>query len=127
MPNGAWAVNHDNSFESVFDQDPAIKSSFREASHKGGQGKGNVLTGESLAFAIWAQGGGDNALARHAVAALLNSASPDVSYSLSSSAIIDLVWNALLGDADDIQDAKNTLDTFNNDGCPVDQQPRVEE
>jgi hypothetical protein len=131
LPNGAWAVDHHDLFSTTFGgNDPELKSSFREATHKGGQGKGNVLDGQHLAFAIWAQGGGDNALARHAVAALLNSASPDVAYSLSTSAIIALVSNALnSGDPSEVNAAKSILAGFNEDGCSInnDGTPKTDE
>jgi hypothetical protein len=121
LPNGAWAVDHHDLFSDTFNgHDPELKSSFREATHKGGQGKGNVLAGQHLAFAIWAQGGGDNALARHAVAALLNSENPNVSYSLSSDAIVQLVWDAFeSGDKSSVNAAKSILAGFNEDGCSI--------
>jgi hypothetical protein len=121
-----WAVNHEDSFFDTFmDHTITVQTNYDESKHKG-QGKSSDVLGPNLAEALWAQGGDINALARHAVAALLNSESPDVAYSLSSTAIIDLVWNAIMsGDATQIENAKNTLDTFNNDGCPIDQQPRI--
>ena len=122
--------HHDLFSDTFMTHDPELKSSFREGTHKGGQGKGNVLAGQNLAFAIWAQGGGDNALARHAVAALLNSENPDVQYSLSSDAIVQLVWEALdSGEPNLVNAAKSTLAGFNEDGCSInnDGSPKVEE
>ena len=59
--------------------------------------------------------GGQSALVRHAVAALLNAASPDVSYALTEAEIIDLVQQAF--DSGDFEAAKDLLDELNNSGC----------
>ena len=48
----------------------------------------------TLLEAVWARGGGINALARHAVAALLN-ASADIGYPLSVDDVEELVCGAL--------------------------------
>jgi hypothetical protein len=72
-------------------------------------------------------GGGVNALTRHAIAAVLNAAHPDVGYPLpigGPDGIVALVNAAFLsGDADRIEALKNLLDGFNNAGCPIDQNP----
>jgi hypothetical protein len=59
--------------------------------------------------------GGESALVRHAVAALLNAASPDVSYALTEAGVIDLVQQAF--DSGDFEAAKDLLDELNNSGC----------
>jgi ribosomal protein L31 len=59
--------------------------------------------------------GGESALVRHAVAALLNAASPDVSYAMTEAEIIDLVQQAF--DSGDFEAAKDLLDELNNSGC----------
>lgn len=65
-------------------------------------------------------GGGENALFRHAVAALLNAAHPDVDYPLSSSQIITAVNAAVAsGDAEVIESLKDELDEFNNFGADL--------
>jgi hypothetical protein len=57
---------------------------------------------------------------------LLNSANPDVSYTLTGAEIIALV-QAALAPGGDIGGAKTILAGFNEDGCSVDQQPRQTE
>jgi hypothetical protein len=63
-------------------------------------------------------GGGVNALARHAVAALLNAASSGVDASLTEGEVIQLVQDASLGLVP-IETAKNTLAASNELGCPL--------
>ena len=60
-------------------------------------------------------------LLRHAVAALLNAADPDVNYAMSEAAIIADV-NAALATLDKatIEMLKNDLDYYNNAGCSID-------
>ena len=79
---------------------------------------GGELTDETtLGEAVQLQGGGLNALARHAVAALLNAASPDVDYDLTIDEIIDLVNDAIA--SGEYEDAKNILEAYNEQGCDV--------
>jgi hypothetical protein len=61
-------------------------------------------------------GGGKNALARHAVAALLNAAS-SVQYDLTEAQVIALVQAAAA--SGNYESAKNTLEGFNEQGCPL--------
>lgn len=60
-------------------------------------------------------GGGLNKLARHAVAALLSAAHPDVNYPLTLAQVIALVQSAI----SDPEPEATQLDTFNNLGCPL--------
>jgi hypothetical protein len=61
------------------------------------------------------------ALGRHAVAALLNSAHPEVNYPLTQSEIIDSVYEAITNaDLTDAGPLKNMLDTYNNYGGGID-------
>jgi hypothetical protein len=62
-------------------------------------------------------GGGINALARHAVAALLNSSHPGVDYDLSTAAVITAVQDAVNGG--DIEGTKNELAALNERSCPL--------
>lgn len=62
-------------------------------------------------------GGGVNALARHAVAALLNAASSGVDASLTEAEVIQLVQDAET--SGDFEAAKNTLAASNELGCPL--------
>lgn len=67
-------------------------------------------------------GGREKALGRHAVAALLNASSSDVSYEYSVSEVINLVRDAWSG-AQDIQDVENVLAGENEMGCPSTDNP----
>jgi len=71
----------------------------------------------TLLDAVWLGGGGENALARHAVAALLDAANPNVSYPLSVGEVIAGVQAAYATGG--FETFKNQLDTFNNAGCPL--------
>lgn len=72
----------------------------------------------TLAQAVNLGGGGFAALARHATAALLNSANPNVNYGLTTSQIIAMVQKAFsTGEPEQI---KNEFDAFNNAGCSID-------
>ena len=67
------------------------------------------------------QGGGQlDALTRHAIAAVLSAAHPDIDYPLTVDEIVDMVNDAYLG-LTDVEDLKNDLDTFNNLGCDISQ------
>lgn len=72
----------------------------------------------TLLEALELKGGKFNSLARHAVAALLNAANPDVDYPLSESEIIALVQCVDAGS--DWESVKDTLEGFNESGCPLD-------
>lgn len=74
-------------------------------------------SGFSLLDALKQGGGQQKALGRHAVAALLNSASGDVSYDFSTAEVIALVQSAVA--SGDYETAKNQLADFNEQGCPL--------
>jgi uncharacterized repeat protein (TIGR01451 family) len=76
-------------------------------------GLDNVTLAEALAL----NGGGVNALLRHAVAALLNSSSPGVDYDLSTAAVI-AATNAALASGD-YEAQKNIFAALNEQGCPL--------
>jgi len=90
-------------------------------------GKSSGIYNPTLIEAIGAKGGVNetagiyDALARHAVAALLNAAHPDVTYPMTEQEIIDAVALAI-GNADmtDAEPLKNMLDTYNNAGGGID-------
>jgi hypothetical protein len=69
----------------------------------------------SLLAALNLGGGGKNALARHAVAALLNSVHSGVDYGLSSAEVIALVQSAFA--SGDFESAKNRLAGLNEADC----------
>ncbi len=73
--------------------------------------------GGTLLEALNRGGGGENALGRHAVAALLNAAHPAVSYDLSVPQVIAAVGAAYA--SGDFEGTKNTLAAFNEQGCPI--------
>jgi hypothetical protein len=62
-------------------------------------------------------GGGLNALGRHTVAALLNSANDDVDYNLTTTQVIDGFNDAYA--AGDYGTQKDLLETYNELGCPL--------
>lgn len=62
-------------------------------------------------------GGGINKLGRHAVAALLNSADPDVNFPRSTADVIGAVQNAVSTGV--YEPLATDLDTDNNLGCPL--------
>jgi hypothetical protein len=69
----------------------------------------------NLMQALNANGGGINALARHAVAALLNACDGDIAYPMTVSGIIAAVQEAVPDG--DIEGLKDMLDMYNNYGC----------
>jgi hypothetical protein len=72
---------------------------------------------KDLLGALEQGGGGEKALGRHAVAALLNSASGGVSYDYSTGEVIALVQDAYA--TGDFEGAKNLLAAANESGCPL--------
>ncbi len=72
---------------------------------------------KDLLGALQQGGGGEKALGRHAVAALLNSASGGVSYDYSTAEVIALVQGAYA--SGDFEGAKNLLEAANESGCPL--------
>jgi len=104
----------DQKFAAVFNRTITVKV------NPPGGGQPIQVTDPSLLQALKADGGCVNALARHAVAALLNSANPDVSYPYTTAQIITMVQNALdSGDCDTIEDAKDLLADANERDCPL--------
>jgi hypothetical protein len=78
----------------------------------------------TLGWAIWASGGGNNALARHATAALLNAyAKADgsldqfVNYPYTVAQVIQMVQDAVADDT--IEATKDLFETANELGCPL--------
>lgn len=71
----------------------------------------------TLEDAVNRHGGGVNALARHAVAALLNAAHPDVDSAFTAADVIELVQDAAA--SGDFEAAKDMLAAENERGCPL--------
>ena len=81
-------------------------------------GKPVATNDPTLLQALWANGGGINALARHAVAALLNASSFEVAYAYTVGQIIDMVQAAI--DSGDYGPAKDMLEEENDPTpCPL--------
>ncbi|MGQ0795420.1 MAG: hypothetical protein ACT4N5_04455, partial [Nitrosopumilaceae archaeon] len=104
-PNPPYAPS--SSYEGIFGVDATLKV-----------GKATVGN-PTLLQALNALGGGQNALARHAAAALLNAQSGDVDYPYTVAEIIALVQGAYA--SGDFTTAKNTLAAGNELGCPINQ------
>ena len=76
-----------------------------------------TLTNPTLLEALKAGGGGQNALARHAVAALLNASSPDVDFDFTTAEVIAMVQDAVAsGDFDDGEESPGGGERA---GCPL--------
>jgi hypothetical protein len=71
----------------------------------------------TLLDGVSANGGGENALARHAVAALLNAASAEVDSSFTTADVIQMVQDAY--ESGDFETTKNKFEADNESGCPL--------
>jgi hypothetical protein len=94
-----------DSFEEVFGVDVTLRVD------------NQLVDDPTLLQALQAQGGGVNALARHAVAALLNASNPDVSSDFTVAQVIALVQEAI--ETGDIERIKDILAAANEQGCPL--------
>jgi len=77
----------------------------------------NAFPGKTLLQVLKLQGGGLQALGRHAVAALLNSASDGVDYDRTATEVIDSFRAAYA--ARSYETLKDVFETFNQQGCPL--------
>jgi hypothetical protein len=77
----------------------------------------NYLSGLDLLAVLKKGGGGERALGRHAVAALLNAASSGVGYDLEVADVISYVQNAFA--TGDFEAIKNIFSDYNEEGCPL--------
>lgn len=76
-------------------------------------------TGEkTLREATWSRGGGESALMRHAVAALLNASSDEVNYLYTVDEVIAMVQDAYA--TGDFNETKDMFEEENERGCTVD-------
>ena len=94
---------------------PGFNSPGGDARVKRGRNDNNVVT---QLQALQANKGDAAALTRHAMAALLNAASPDVSYDLTQAQIVQMYNDALAGTLD-VEVTKNIFEGFNEQGCPL--------
>ncbi len=78
----------------------------------------DAFPGKTLLQVMQQGGGGLNALGRHTVAALLNSAQPGVSFDIGSPAgVVAMFNNAYPGS--DYEPLKNLFAGYNEQGCPI--------
>jgi len=77
----------------------------------------NFGSGFTMLDAASQGGGGENALARHGVAALLNTQNIDVNYPFTTAQVIDLVQDAYI--SEDFEGTKNILVEENEQICPL--------
>ena len=77
----------------------------------------DLLAGASLLDALNSGGGGELALGRHAVAALLNSTSPNVDYAFTTAEVIAKVQNAYA--TGNFEGIKNQFAAENELLCPL--------
>lgn len=96
----------DDLFDTVFGVDVTLRGNGRE-----------TFDDPTLLQALDANGGGVNALARHAVAALLNASNPDVQYALSVDEVIAMTQDAIA--SEDFETTKDIFATNNEAGCPL--------
>jgi len=107
----SWTTyNPSTPFLEVFDRYIVIKWSEK--------GKPEDTSNPTLLQALQANGGGINALARHAVAAWLNADNPEIEYAFTTSGVITLFQAAY--DSGDFESAKDILEEANEVGCPLD-------
>jgi hypothetical protein len=113
---GFWKNNADKHGASAwtnYTPDQTVESVFGDAF--------GSLGSLTLAEALGQKGGGINALLRHSVAAVLNAANTEVDYAMTTQQIIDAVNDAVDDGAKAIEQLKNQLDTYNNDGANLNQ------
>ena len=110
---GFWKNNadkHDASQWGAVDPNATFTSVF---------GANDLPAGTTLLEALNLGGGGVNALARHAVAAYLNSLAGDPDYAFTTAQVIAKVQAAMA--SNDYETAKNELAAENERGCPLSQ------
>ncbi len=78
----------------------------------------NAFPGQTLGQVVMLGGGGLNALGRHTVAALLNAASPEVDYGMTTGQVIAAFNAAYASGSYEAQ--KDVFEGFNERGCSVD-------
>ncbi len=79
----------------------------------------DALGAKTLLEALEEGGGALDALGRHAVAGLLNAASPDVDYPLSVNEVIDAFNDVYPGTDEEYEDLKDDLESYNELGCAL--------
>jgi hypothetical protein len=105
---GYWKQSHH--FDSWVDFDP-------DDSYSDVFGVSPSFGDKTLLQVLKQGGGGEKALGRHAVAALLNTANGGVSYAFTTAGVIDLVQQAYA--TNDFNGIKDQLEAENEQGCPL--------
>jgi hypothetical protein len=104
---GYWKQEqHFGSWTPPYDPSDLFSSVFEDA-----------FPGMTLLQVLELGGGGLNALGRHTVAALLNAASGDVDYDMTTTEVIDAFNDVFPGG--DYETLKNELADLNEQGCPL--------
>jgi len=103
---GYWKQDHHEGSWVVYARDNSYSVVFGVAGYD-----------KTLLGALETGGGGENALGRHAVAALLNASNPDVGYYYTVEQVLKIVWDAYAND--DFETAKNQLAVQNELDCPL--------
>jgi hypothetical protein len=80
----------------------------------------DAFRSKSLLGVLELGGGGKNALGRHAVAAVLNAAHPDVSYDLTEAQVVAM-FNDVIENKGDVNALKGLFERLNEQGCPLSQ------
>lgn len=106
---GYWKQpHHFDSWASPYTPDTQFAEVFEDA-----------FPGMTLVDVLAQGGGGLKALGRHVVAALLNTASEDVSYGMSTADVVDQFDATVPGRKSDYNGLKNSLMSLNEAGCPL--------
>ncbi|HLA15972.1 MAG TPA: hypothetical protein VJZ72_03635 [Candidatus Limnocylindrales bacterium] len=104
---GYWKQSqHFDSWTSPYDPTDPFSGVFEDA-----------FPGKTLLQVLWLGGGDLNALGRHTVAALLNSASPSVDYEYSTAQVI--AWFNAAFPGGDYEGLKDTFAAANEAGCTL--------
>jgi hypothetical protein len=104
---GPTGYSPDDLFSDVFGRTITVRARGR-----------NTITNPTLLEALNANGGGINALARHAVAALLNAAHPDINYPADVAYVIAATQAAI--DSGDYEAQKDEFEMWNELGGGID-------
>ena len=104
---GCTGYSPDDLFSDVFGRTITVRARGR-----------NTITNPTLLEALNANGGGINALARHAVAALLNAAHPDINYPADVAYVIAATQDAI--DSGDYEAQKDEFEMWNELGGGID-------
>jgi hypothetical protein len=106
---GFWK-NHPEDYPEGYTSDMLVGDVFADAPGE--------LAGLTLQEGLELGGGQENALLRHAIAAVLNAASGGVDFALTVEEVVEMVNAAFRGE-EDVEATKDILEGFNEAGCPL--------